>query len=356
MEALAENVIGLLGSLAAKELDPLCNFQDDLETTKRKVTGIRAVLRDAKRKATKVEAINDWLQKLRDMLLDAEDLLNTYSAEELTREVMTKDKMAKEAHIFFSKSNRLVCAHKMGWKIRAIRKKLDEISDEENSFLLHESSLSTSNESHEWRRTDLFVSEEDVVGRDEERMRLVSTLLNSNLKNDVSVVPIVGIGGSGKTTLAQQVYNDVAIKNHFEVMTWLFVSDKSHALSNNMLAKKIIEQETPAKAHQASRELRHKIEGKFLQLVLDDVWNIKDRGEWLKLENLFRAGRKGSMIVVTTSSVEVADTIGTHPPLSLKDLDEGNSWELFCRVVFGDGKEPYDHKLVGMEKDTLQKN
>ncbi|XP_028799880.1 putative disease resistance protein RGA4 [Neltuma alba] len=138
-------------------------------------------------------------------------------------------------------------------------------------------------------------------------------------------------------------------------MTWLGVSDESHALSNNMLAQKIIEQETPAKAHQAARELRHTIEGKLFQLVLDDVWNIKDRGEWLKLENLFRAGRKGSMIVVTTSSMEVAETMGTHLPLSLKDLHKGNSWELFCRVVFGNGKEPYDHKLVGMGKDIVRK-
>ncbi|XP_028776322.1 putative disease resistance RPP13-like protein 1 [Neltuma alba] len=137
-------------------------------------------------------------------------------------------------------------------------------------------------------------------------------------------------------------------------MTRLCVSDESHALGNNMLAQKIIEQETPAnKAHQAARELRHTIEGKLFQRVLDDVWNIKDRREWLKLENLFRARRKGSMIVVTTSSMEVADTMGTHPPLSLKDLHEGNSWELCCRVVFGDGKG-YCEKIC--RSSTCNKN
>ncbi|XP_028799882.1 putative disease resistance protein RGA1 [Neltuma alba] len=352
MEALAQNVIGLLGSLAAKELDLLCNFQDDLETMEEKVKEIKAVLHDAERKATTSETINVWLQKLRNMLLDAEDLLDAYSAEKLAREVMTKDKMAKEVRIFFSKSNRLVCAHKMGCKIRAIRKKLDEIYDEKNPLQLHKSSSSTPNESCEWRRTGPDVSEQDVVGRDEERMHLVSTLLSSDVKNDVSVIPIVGIGGLGKTTLAQQVYNDVAAKNHFEPMMWVCVSDESHQLSNNTLAQKIIKKET---SDGALELLRHKIKDKRFLLVLDDVWNIKNRGEWLKLENLFKDGRKGSMIIVTTRSTEVADTIGTNPPLSLKDLDEDKSWELFCRVAFRDGKEPTDHKLVGIGKDIVRK-
>ncbi|XP_028799885.1 putative disease resistance protein RGA4, partial [Neltuma alba] len=352
MEALAENVIRLLGSLVAKELDLLCNLQDDLETMKRKVTGIKAVLRDAERKATKNEAINDWLQKLRAMLLDAEDLLDAYSAEELGREVMTKGKMAKEVRIFFSKSNQIVCAHKMGRKFRAIRKKLDEIYDESNPLQLDGSISSTWNECHEWRLTDSFVSEQDVVGRDKERMHLVRILLNPDVKNDVSVVPIVGIGGLGKTTLAQQVYNDVAVKNHFELMMWVCVSDESHQLSNNTLAQKIIKQET---SDGALERLKHEIEKKHFLLVLDDVWNIKDRGEWLKLENLFRNGRKGSMTIVTTRSMEVVNTMGTDQPLFLKDLDEDNSWELFCRVAFQDGKEPADHKLVGIGKDIVRK-
>ncbi|KAI9116373.1 hypothetical protein K1719_012540 [Acacia pycnantha] len=197
METIADNVIGLLGSLAAKELELLRNFKNDLETMERKMKGIRAVLHDAEKKATTTEVIRVWLENLKDVLLDAEDLFDAYSAEKLARKVMTKDKMAKEVRIFFSKSNQIVCAHKMGRKIKAIRKKLDEIFDEKNPSLLPESSSSTLNESHEWRQTQSFVREEDVVGRDEERKLLVSTLLNppdAMKNNNVSVVAIVGIG------------------------------------------------------------------------------------------------------------------------------------------------------------------
>ncbi|KAK4285493.1 hypothetical protein QN277_002184 [Acacia crassicarpa] len=356
-EAIADHVIGLLGSLAAKELDLLRNFQDDLETMNRKMAGIRAVLHDAEKKATKTKAISNWLDKLKDVLLDADDLFDAYLADELAREVMTKGKMVKEVRTFFSKSNRIVCAHKMGRKFRAIFKELDEIHKEKNQFMLNESSSSTSNESHEWRRTDPFVSEQDVVGRDEERKHLVSTLLNPDVKSDVSVVPMVGIGGSGKTTLAQLVYKDVSGKNHFELMMWVCVSDETHALSINTLAQKIIDElPTSAQTHQPVETLSRKIEEKCFLLVLDDVWNIKDRGEWLKLQNLFRGGRKGSMIIVTTRIMEVANTMGTDPPFHLKGLDEDKSWELFCRVAFRDGKEPDDQEeLVDIGKDIVRK-
>ncbi|KAK4285489.1 hypothetical protein QN277_002180 [Acacia crassicarpa] len=356
MEAIADHVIGLLGSLAAKELELLCNFQDDLETMERKMKGIRAVLRDAEKKATKTDAISDWLQKLKYVLLDAEDLLDAYLADELAREVMTKGKMAKEVRTFFSKSNRIVCAHKIGRKIRAIMKKLDKIYNEKNPSLLFESSSSTSNESHEWRLTDPFVSEQDVIGRDDERKHLVSTLLNPDMKSDVSVVPIVGIGGSGKTTLAQLVYNDVAIKNHFELMMWVCVSDETQALSNKMLAQKIIGgQQTSAQLDPPVAELSRKVEGKRFLLVLDDVWNINDRGEWLQLQNVFRGGRKGSMIIVTTRSMEVEKTMGTYPPFQLEGLHEDKSWELFCSMAFRDGIEPDDQEFVGIGKDIVRK-
>ncbi|KAI9116494.1 hypothetical protein K1719_012661 [Acacia pycnantha] len=356
MEAIADKVIGLLGHLASQELELICNFQDDLESMTSMVTAIKALLLDAETKATKSHLINDWLHKLKDVLLDAEDLLDAYLADELAREVMTKGKMAKEVRIFFSKSNQIVCAHKMGRKIRAIRKKLHEIYYEKNLLMLHESSSSTSNESHEWRRTDPFVSEQSVIGIDEERKHLVSTLLNPDVKSDVSVVPIVGIGGSGKTTLAQLVYNDVSGKNHFELMVWVCVSDETHALSINTLAQKIIDKlPTSAQTHQPVETLSRKVEGKRFLLVLDDVWNIKDQGEWIQLQNMFRGGRKGSMIIVTTRSMEVANTMGTDPPCHLKGLDEDKSWELLCRVAFKGGKEPDDQELVGIGKDIVRK-
>ncbi|KAI9115361.1 hypothetical protein K1719_013680 [Acacia pycnantha] len=359
MEAIADKVIGLLGYLASPELELICNFQDDLESMKSMVTAIKAVLLDAETKATKSHLINDWLQKLKDVLLDADDLLDAYLADELAREVMNKGKMMKEVRIFFTKSNRIVSAAKMGRKIKDIKKKLDGISIEKNPLNLIQISSIESN--YEWRETQSFVREEDVVGRDEERKRPVSTLKNppDAVKNNVvSVVAIVGIGGLGKTTLAQQVYNDEAIKSHFELMKWVCVSDDESTDNKfhiKRVAQKIVGQEYGA-LDQVAKGLRNMIEGKRFLLVLDDVWN-ENCEKWLELESLLRGGRKGSMIIMTTRSEKVAQIMGTHPQLlfSIEVLDANNSWGLFRREAFQDGKELDNQELVGIGKDIVRK-
>ena len=353
MEFIAEKVIGLLGSVASQELELITNFQDDVKSMESMFSAIKAVLHDAEKKAISNDQIKDWLKKLKVLLLDLEDLLDAYSADELAREVMTigKSKVGKELRIFFSKSNRTVCAAKMGREIKAFNRKLVRISNEMKALPLSE--ISSIDESyHEWRQTHSFVREEDVVGREAEKKSLVNAILDSKVANDsITVAAIVGFGGLGKTMLAQQVYNDKAIEKHFDLMKWVCVADESTdnkfsimRVAQSIIGKKKYSSEmdemvqvlrNTMEMEEVVHVLRNTIEGKRFLLVLDDVWN-EDREKWLELESLLRGGGKGSVIIVTTRSEKVAQIMGTHsfPHISLTSLDEKNSWELFRRVAF----------------------
>jgi uridine kinase len=64
------------------------------------------------------------------------------------------------------------------------------------------------------------------------------------VKENVSIILIVGIGGQGKTTLAQYVYNDEEVQKHFDMRLWACISDPFDVKT---IVQKLIESATKKK-------------------------------------------------------------------------------------------------------------
>ncbi|PHT30364.1 hypothetical protein CQW23_30028 [Capsicum baccatum] len=58
------------------------------------------------------------------------------------------------------------------------------------------------------RETYSFVPEGEVIGRNDDKKKIMNFLLDSKVEENVVVISIVGLGGLGKTALAQCVFND----------------------------------------------------------------------------------------------------------------------------------------------------
>ena len=101
---VAKGIIRIAGKLALQEVALIRGVKDEINKLKETVFTISAVLLDAEAKKHNNE-VKLWLQRLKDPMFDADDLLDEISTEALRREVMTRDKKAKEVRIFFSKSS-----------------------------------------------------------------------------------------------------------------------------------------------------------------------------------------------------------------------------------------------------------
>ncbi|KAL6128128.1 hypothetical protein ACLB2K_071484 [Fragaria x ananassa] len=161
-------------------------------------------------------------------------------------------------------------------------------------------------------------------------------LLNEKSSQDCEVpliIPIVGMGGMGKTTLSQLAYNDEKVKTHFDKRIWVCVTDTFNEVK---IARNVVECLDKSNTSKTSNSLQVLMEcihslirrKKFL-LVLDDVWNPK-HSHWEELIKPFRYGAMGSRIIVTTRNEEVATLMkATAHVIHLKQLSDE-----FCLSLF----------------------
>ncbi|XP_074320206.1 disease resistance protein RGA2-like isoform X2 [Silene latifolia] len=278
------------------------------------------------------------------------------------RAVTGSDGISKKVLSFFSYSNQIAFAFSISSKIKKIRKELDNIVKDSSEFALV---LRPHEESEEQRlirqlrgQTHSFIAVDEVIGREDDREAIIDIMMASHAAEEqrLAVIPIVGIGGLGKTTLAQLLYNDERVEKNFELKLWVCVSE---VFDVKQITKKIIMSATNCTSQnlemdQLQGQLRKEIGGKKYLLVLDDVWNEKPE-EWLNLKALLMVGGEGSQILVTTRSRKVADIMGNVQAYELSGLSEEKAWTLFEKMAFNPGESQKQPQLVKLAEEIVKR-
>ncbi|KAJ6959008.1 disease resistance RPP13-like protein 1 [Populus alba x Populus x berolinensis] len=151
--------------------------------------------------------------------------------------------------------------------------------------------------------------------------------------SNLRAVPIVGMGGIGKTALAQLIYNDEKVDQCFQLKAWVWASQQFDVAR---IIKEILDKinASTCRTKEPDESLMEAVKGKKLLLVLDDAWNI-EYNEWDKLLLPLRYVEQGSKIVVTTRDEDVAKVIQTViPSHRLNVISDEDCWKLFARVAF----------------------
>ncbi|XP_060670902.1 putative disease resistance protein RGA1 [Ziziphus jujuba] len=254
-EGVVSNVVSSIilkvGSQAFKEIGKFWGLKEEFEKLGKTMEVLVAAILDAEEKRVSNNLVKVWLGRLEDAVGDIDNLLDEFQTEALGRQLMSGNRMTKKVRVFFSNSNQIAFRLKMVRKLEKIKETLKDIK--EDSTL-------------------------EVIGRDDDKMKIVELLLGCGSdqdKDNVSLLPIVRIGGLGKTTLAQLVFNHKMVEKHFEPQIWVCISD---AFDLKIILEKMFKSvdgsvQQGLELDQLQKSLRKKLSGKRYLLVLDDMWN-----------------------------------------------------------------------------------
>ncbi|KAH9783145.1 hypothetical protein KPL71_009192 [Citrus sinensis] len=254
---------------------------------------INEVLDDAEEKQNTEQSVKMWLGDLQNLAYDVDDLLDELETEAFRRNLMFQEPAA--AQTTTTKFRRLIPSCCTNFSPQAI--KFDHMMAakiEDRTIRLQE------------------------IEKDKEKEETVKLLLRDDLRTDdgLSVIPIIGTGRIGKTTLAQLAYSDVRVHNHFDLKAWTCVSEDFDIIRVTKSILKSIASD---------------------QLVDDHDLNLLQKyNDWTNRSRLFEAGAPGSKIVFTTRNLGVAEKMGPLPAYPLKELSNDDCLSVFSPHSLGE--------------------
>ncbi|XP_057976741.1 putative disease resistance protein RGA3 [Malania oleifera] len=364
-EAVLQLLLENLSSSVQRELGLLRGVNREMEKLSSTLSTIQATLEDAEDKRIIDKAVENWLRKLKDAAYVVEKILDDCKTEALRLEYSEGRSFGliskvRKSFLLVSKFHwkNILFRRNIGTRMKAIQERLDQIAQERLNFHLRETEMERQpNKAMELRQTGSILTEPEVFGRDGDRERIVECMVkNSNNSERLSVYPIVGMGGIGKTTLAQLVFNDKRVVRHFDLKVWVCVSE-------DFDVKRLIQESIESASGNAcealcldplQRRLRHILNGKRYLLVLDDVWS-DDQDKWRELKSVLDCGSKGSSIVITTRLAKVAAIMGTISAHCLSALSEDDCWEVYRERAFGNNGVEERPNIVAMGKEIVRK-
>ncbi|PPD97329.1 hypothetical protein GOBAR_DD05674 [Gossypium barbadense] len=186
-----------------------------------------------------------------------------------------------------------------------------------------------------------LVDESDVYGRDDEKEEIMKLLDPQNLsENQIAVVPIVGMGGLGKTTLAQLIYNDPRVDKWFDRKAWVCISEEFDAFK---VTKTILEEikcscDGNQNINQLQLKLKEQLSGKKYLINMDDS----------VLEQMLQRCTLLEKLCLWKCS-EIKSLPEVRVPITWKDI---NSWKCHGLESFPLGSFPMvKHVNIGRCKD-----
>ncbi|KAL0429570.1 UNVERIFIED_CONTAM: putative late blight resistance proteinR1B-16 [Sesamum radiatum] len=163
-----------------------------------------------------------------------------------------------------------------------------------------------------------------MVGFDDDLMQLKDRLTGQQSK--LQMIPIVGMAGIGKTTLAKNIYQDPLIVYNFDIRAWITVSQEYYL-----------------------REILLCLLGCTKEELTDKIRKESDEVLATRLYKNLKDDNNGSGIMLTTRHSNVADYVDScSPHHQMRFLNDDESWKLLQEKLRLEENYPELEK-IGME-------
>nr|XP_009411155.1 PREDICTED: probable disease resistance RPP8-like protein 2 [Musa acuminata subsp. malaccensis] len=324
--------LGKMSEYTFREFTLILNVGDEVEVSRSTLRLLLSFLKDVDQKSRyeHSELIQEWVSQIRSLAYDIEDVVDEYTLRvgRLRRKCSLK--------CIANLPTRILARYQLAKSLQHINRNLQETSKHASELGIQgipSSSLSPIKDTNLTLRDDVA---DEVFGFDHD-IQVITDQLRDLQVTRRAVISIVGMGGSGKTTLAKKVYNSQAVKDHFQCRAWIVVSQSytATALLTNIM-KQTMNIDNSQIREMDEAEMKNKIREHLKQtrylVVMDDLWKASD---WETIKRAFPEEFTASRVLLTTRKMDVAETADPDsPPHHLKLLESEESWNLFCKNAF----------------------
>ena len=210
LSVAVEGLLAKVRSLVIDHIGSGLGYKEQLIELLVSLSKIQVVLQDTEKWQITDELMRTRLEEFRDLVYDADNVLDEFDYEILKQKVQSQNQIMESVGVsLFNIENKMKTI---------ISRLLDTIKNG-----LRVGSMDTIPKISLDREVDSYLNDLEIVGRGYDVSKIVNMLTNAS-NQCLSILPIVGMAGLGKTTLAKEVYNNELIRKHFDVLAWVCVT------------------------------------------------------------------------------------------------------------------------------------